>query len=112
MRSSIDENLRSHLGQSLFQILGNLIRAAGGTGAAGSALHTGDGVFCFHALEQAADAFQVAVAAANDLDGLNGVVVVQEQVPTLGKLNDLLIAKYPLFFKSTWLDPAMVSFTK
>ena len=35
-----------------------------------------------------------------------------DQVPTLGKLNDLLIAKYPLFFKSTWLDPAMVSFTK
>ena len=84
MRLSIDENLRSHLGQSLFQILGNLIRAAGGTGAAGSALHTGDGVFCFHALEQAADAFQVAVAAANDLDGLNGMVVVQDDVGLLG----------------------------
>ena len=32
----------------------------------------------------ASDAFQVAVAAANDLDGLNGVVVVQDDVGLLG----------------------------
>src|SRR5699024_4099014 len=63
-----------HGGQSLFQVLGDLVGAAGGLGPAGDALHPGDGVLRLHPLEQAGDAFQVAVAAAHYLDGLNGVV--------------------------------------
>ena len=53
-------------------------------GGAGGAFHPGDGVFSLHALEQAADALQVAVAAADDLDGLDGVVIVQHDVGLLG----------------------------
>ena len=46
--------------------------------------HPLDGVLCLHALQQAADALQVAVAATDDLDGLDGVVVVQDDLGQLG----------------------------
>jgi len=72
------------LRQSALEVLGDLVGAAGGTGAAGRALHPGDGVLCLHALEQTADALQVAVAAADDFDGLDGVVIVQHDVGLFG----------------------------
>ena len=72
------------LSQSALEVLCDLVRAAGGAGAAGGAFHAGDGVLSLHALEQAADALQVAVAAADDLNGLDGVVIVQHDVGLLG----------------------------
>ncbi len=73
-----------HFGQSLFQVLGDLIRAAGIAETAERALHAVDHIFGLHALDQTADALQVAVAAANDLHGRNGVVIVQHKVGLLG----------------------------
>ena len=69
-----------HLFQRLFQVLGDLVRAAGAAEAAQRTVQTGNGVLCLHAGKQLADAFQVAVAAADDLDGCNGVVIVQYKV--------------------------------
>ena len=65
------ERERLQFCQSLFQVLGNLVGAAGGAGAAGGTLHAGYGILSLHALEQAADALEVAVAAADDLNGLD-----------------------------------------
>ena len=51
-----------HLFQSLFQVLGDLVRAAGAAEAAQRTVQTGNGVLCLHAGKQLADALQVAVA--------------------------------------------------
>ena len=72
------------LRQSALEVLGDLVGAAGAAEAAQRAIQTGNGVLCLHAGEQLADAFQVAVAAADDLDGCNGVVIVQYKVGLLG----------------------------
>ena len=72
-------------------------------GAAGGTLHAGDGILSLHALEQAADALEVAVAAADDLDGLDGVVIVQHDVGLLGtgahigEAERFAHGKHPLF---------------
>ena len=71
------------LSQRLFQVLGDLVGAAGGLAAAGRAFHAGDGVLGLHALQQTADALQVAIAAADDLDGFNGVILVQDDLGQL-----------------------------
>ena len=68
------------LSQCTLEILSDLVGAAGGTGAAGDTLHAGNGILGLHALEQTANALQVTVAAADDLDGLDGVVIVQHDV--------------------------------
>ena len=54
-----------HLFQSLFQVLCDLVRAAGAAEAAQRTIQTGNSVLCLHAGEQLADALQVAVAAAD-----------------------------------------------
>ena len=64
-----------HLFQSLLQVLCDLVRAAGVAEPAQRTVQTCNDVLGLHAGDQLADAFQVAVAAADDLDGRNGVVV-------------------------------------
>ena len=73
-----------HLFQSLLQVLCDLVRAAGVAEPAQRAVQTCNDVLGLHAGDQLADAFQVAVAAADDLDGRNGVVVVQDKIGLLG----------------------------
>src|SRR5699024_6082846 len=59
------------------QGVGDLVRAGGGLAAAGDALHTGNGILGLLTPQQRADALQVAVAAAHDLHGMDGAVVVE-----------------------------------
>ena len=70
-----------HLFQSLLQVLCDLVRAAGVAEPAQRTVQTCNDVLGLHAGDQLANAFQVAVAAADDLDGRNGVVVVQNTTP-------------------------------
>ena len=56
---------------SRFQRLGDLVRAGGGLSAAADALQPLDGLVHRHAPQQAGDTLQVAVAAADHLDGLD-----------------------------------------
>ena len=73
-----------HFSQSLFQVLCDLIRAAGAAEAAFHILKAFDDLFGLHAANDAADALQVAIAAADDFHALNGVVIVQYKVGLLG----------------------------
>ena len=59
--------LRTQLVLSFLQGLGQLIRAGGGLHAAADTLHTRDHILDFLALHQRGDAFQVAVATAQEL---------------------------------------------
>ena len=64
------ERMRSlfvFLSQSLLQSLSQLVGAGGGLGATGDAFQTSDGFLDIHAVNQSADALQIAGAAADVL---------------------------------------------
>ena len=73
-----------HLGQSFGQRHRDLIGAAGRTGAAVHTLHPLDRILCLHILQQAADALQVAVAAAQNFHIGDGVIFTQLHAGHLG----------------------------
>ena len=61
--------------QSLLQGLGQLVRAGGGLKAAADAFQLGNGLFGVHTLYQGADAFQIAIASAYELNVVNPSVL-------------------------------------
>ena len=73
-----------HLRERLRQRDGELIGAGRILEAAADAAHTLDGVFGLHALDKAGNALKVAVAAADDRDTFDGVVIVQLDAHFLG----------------------------
>lgn len=73
-----------HLRERLCQRDGELVGAGRILEAAADAAYPRDRVLSLHALDETGDALKIAVAAADDLDALDGVVVVQLDVHLLG----------------------------
>ena len=91
------------LRQRLAQRDGELIGAGGILEAAADAAHARDGILGLHAFDQARNALEVAVAAADDLHALDGVVIVQLNVHFLGAnaLGAVVIGHFYLSFSDS-----------
>ena len=83
------------------QCLCQLVGAGGLLHAAGNAFDAGDGLIDVHTFHQGADALQVAVAAAHELDALN-LVVFHIEIDHLGAGTlglELIHIKIPFCFR-------------
>ena len=74
--------------------LGKLIGAGGGSAVAAHAAQPCDDVFALHALDQSADALEVAVAAAGEDGGDEAVFVVQHDVDGVGAGADAIVVEF------------------
>ena len=78
------------------QRLSQLIGARGGLHTALDALHTGDNILNVQTFHQSADALQIAVATADELDVLNlAVLDVEQNAPGAGAFGLVFVLHNP-----------------
>ena len=81
------------------QRLSQLIGAGGGLHTALDALHTGDHILNVHTFHQSADALQIAVAAAQELDiGDLAVLDIEEDLLGANALGFVLVTHIKISF--------------
>ena len=90
-----------YLTNRFLQRLSELIGAGSGLHAAVNAFYAGDHIFDLHALYKSADAFQIAIAAADELEVLyNAVLNIKEDPLRTGTLGFVIVLhKYILLSK-------------